>query len=154
MAAAGVSWGTFFEYFPTKADVFLESAAQLNRAFARAVSEGLASGRAVSEVARDAFEAANPAIPADLGVAVFEEVLHRPGRVRAYASGDEASMIDAMESLLAEGQRRREIRDDYPARSLATVTVWSVLISAVHDATEPDDAPRRPSERKDPSEER
>ena len=39
-----------------------------------------------------------------------------------------------------------EIRDDYPARSLATVTVWSVLISAVRDATEPDDAPRRASE--------
>lgn len=54
---------------------------------------------------------------------------------------EEASMIDAMESLLVAGQRRKEVRDDYPARSLAAVTVWSVLIDAVRDATEPGNTP-------------
>ena len=35
VAAAGVSWGTFFHYFPAKEDVLLDAAAEVCRAYAR-----------------------------------------------------------------------------------------------------------------------
>ena len=46
VAAAGVSWGTFFHYFPTKEDVLLHASEIVCRAYAEAAAAGLARGAA------------------------------------------------------------------------------------------------------------
>ena len=57
VTAAGVSWGTFFHYFPTKEDVLLEASATVCRAFATAAAAGLETGQDTEMVLRQAFEA-------------------------------------------------------------------------------------------------
>ena len=59
MAAAGVSWGTFFHYFPAKEDVLLRRGRRRScRAYAEAARGGPATrGAAPEDVLWDAFAA-------------------------------------------------------------------------------------------------
>src|ERR1700749_2956682 len=57
VAAAGVSWGTFFHYFPAKEDVLLDAAAEGCRAYAEAAVAGLAAGQPTGRVLGRAFDA-------------------------------------------------------------------------------------------------
>src|SRR5580704_2444764 len=57
VAAAGVSWGTFFHYFPAKEDVLLDAAAEVCRAYAAATAAGLAAGQETEMVLDAAFTA-------------------------------------------------------------------------------------------------
>ena len=57
VAAAGVSWGTFFHYFPAKEDVLLDAAAEVCRAYAAATAAGLAAGQETGMVLDAAFTA-------------------------------------------------------------------------------------------------
>ena len=57
VAAAGVSWGTFFHYFPAKEDVLLDAAAEICRAYAAATGAGLAAGQDTESVLAAAFSA-------------------------------------------------------------------------------------------------
>jgi AcrR family transcriptional regulator len=57
VAAAGVSWGTFFHYFPAKEDVLLDAAAEVCRAYAAATVAGLEAGRETESVLAAAFSA-------------------------------------------------------------------------------------------------
>src|ERR1700733_7010523 len=57
VAAAGVSWGTFFHYFPAKEDVLLDAAAEVCRAYAAAIQAGLDDGRDIESLLAAAFAA-------------------------------------------------------------------------------------------------
>lgn len=50
VAAAGVSWGTFFHYFPAKEDVLIDAAAAVCRAYAAATVAGLEADRDTESV--------------------------------------------------------------------------------------------------------
>ena len=136
VAAAGVSWGSFYRYFPRKEDVLLEAGAALCRAFAAAAAEGMAAGRPTAESIEMAFQALQTVGPQNvtLRVALFDEVVTHPGRLSAYVDEDVVTFVDAATAILAEGQRRGDVRDDEPARSLAIVLVHAVVSSAWREA--------------------
>src|SRR3984885_13296211 len=57
VAAAGVSWGTFFHYFPAKEDVLLDAAAEVCRAYGETVQAGLEAAQDTETVFAAAFAA-------------------------------------------------------------------------------------------------
>lgn len=161
VAAAGVSWGTFFHYFPTKEDVLLDAAAAISRAYSEVIMAGLDArpvsdrspegqggpggwipperDRDVESILGDAFVAMGRAAVAAtdssaLRGKVLHYVLNHPGRLTAYlsdeADGDVLPPVPATTALLADGQRRGEIRDDEPAESLAVILLYAVLFSS------------------------
>jgi AcrR family transcriptional regulator len=140
VAAAGVSWGTFFHYFPTKEDVLLEASATVCRAFATAAAAGLEAGRGTETVLRQAFEALFGAAVAVAGArplrgAMLNQVVNHPGRLTAYLGDDVPTPVRATTEVLAEGQRSGEIRADEPAEALAVIVLYAVLFSTRRSAT-------------------
>src|ERR1700734_681408 len=57
VAAAGVSWGTFFHYFPAKEDVLLDAGAEVCRAYGEAARAGLEAGDDTRTILVQAFSA-------------------------------------------------------------------------------------------------
>jgi AcrR family transcriptional regulator len=135
VAAAGVSWGTFFHYFPAKEDVLLDAAAEVCRAYAEAVSEGLRAGHDTERVLGGAFavmaEAASAVSPSSaLRGRMTMYVLAHPGRLTEFLGEQVPPPVTATAAALAEGQLRGEIRTDEPAESLAVIVMYAVLFSA------------------------
>jgi TetR/AcrR family transcriptional regulator, fatty acid metabolism regulator protein len=140
VAAAGVSWGTFFHYFPTKEDVLLEASATVCRAFAAAAATGLEAGQDTETVLRQAFEAMFQAAAAvaearSLRGAMLNQVVNHPGRLTAYLGDEVPTPVRATTEVLAEGQRNGEIRADEPAEALAVIVLYAVLFSTRRSAT-------------------
>jgi AcrR family transcriptional regulator len=140
VAAAGVSWGTFFHYFPTKEDVLLEASATVCRAFATAAAAGLEAGRGTETVLRQAFEAMFQAAVAVAGArplrgTMLNQVVNHPGRLTAYLGDEVPTPVRATTEVLAEGQRSGEIRADEPAEALAVIVLYAVLFSTRRSAT-------------------
>lgn len=140
VAAAGVSWGTFFHYFPAKEDVLLVAAADVCRAYADALSDGLDArqdtetvlSRGFAEMRAAALEVTDSSA---LRGQLTMYVLNHPGRLTAFLGEDVAPPIPATTAVLAEGQRRGEIRDDEPAEALAVILMYAVLLSARRGTT-------------------
>lgn len=135
VAAAGVSWGTFFHYFPAKQDVLLVAAADISRAYALALGDGLAAGKDTHAVLAAGFSAMREAALAATASAALRSqmlpyVINHPGRLTAVLEDDVATPMAATTAVLAEGQRRGEIRTDEPAEALAVVLLYAVLFSA------------------------
>jgi AcrR family transcriptional regulator len=135
VAAAGVSWGTFFHYFPAKEDVLLDAGAEVSRAYSAAARSGLETGRDTGSVLAGAFDAmlraAVEATPsAALRGKMLLYVLGHPGRLTEFLGEDIAPPVAATTAVLAEGQIRGEIRDDEPPESLAVIVLYAVLFSA------------------------
>jgi len=140
VAVAGVSWGTFFHYFPAKEDVLLDAGAEVCRAYAAAVQEGLDAGRDTESVLAAAFgelyRAAAEVTPSNtLRGKIMLYVLGHPGRLTEFLGEEVAPPVVATTAALAEGQLRGEIRADEPAESLAVIMLYSVLFSARRGAT-------------------
>jgi AcrR family transcriptional regulator len=140
VAAAGVSWGTFFHYFPAKEDVLLDAAAEVCRAYAAATAEGLAAGQDVESVLAGAFQvlfrAAVEVVPSSaLRGRLLTYVVGHPGRLTDFLGDDVPPPITATTIVLAEGQLRGEIRPDEPAESLAVILLYAVLFGARRGAT-------------------
>jgi len=135
VAAAGVSWGTFFHYFPAKEDVLLDAAAEVCRVYAAATQAGLEAGQETEAVLAAAFSAL---FRAALEVApsgalrgkLMLYVLGHPGRLTEFLGDDVLPPIAATVAVLSEGQLRGEIRTDEPAESLAVIVLYAVLFSA------------------------
>src|ERR1700749_3953445 len=88
VAAAGVSWGTFFHYFPTKEDVLLDAAVTVCRAFADAAGAGLEAGDDPAPICAASFAAwfaaaREVAEPVALRAAILRNAAERPGRLTA-----------------------------------------------------------------------
>ncbi|MGH3152072.1 MAG: TetR/AcrR family transcriptional regulator, partial [Streptosporangiaceae bacterium] len=108
VAAAGVSWGTFFHYFPAKEDVLLDAAAEVCRAYAAATAEGLAAGRDVETILASAFRvvfrAAADVVPSNaLRGKLLTYVVGHPGRLSDFLGDEVRPPITATATVLAEG---------------------------------------------------
>jgi TetR/AcrR family transcriptional regulator, transcriptional repressor for nem operon len=135
VAAAGVSWGTFFHYFPAKDDVLLDAAAEVCRTYAAAVQAGLEAGRDTESLLAAAFaalfRAAVEIAPSSaLRGKLLLYVIGHPGRLTEFLGEDIAPPIAATTSVLAQGQLSGEIRADEPAESLAVILLYAVLFAA------------------------
>jgi AcrR family transcriptional regulator len=135
VAAAGVSWGTFFHYFPAKEDVLLDAAAGVCRAYATAAAAGLAAGQDTELILDAAFTAMYQASVEVTGSGALQGrmllyVLGHPGRLTEFLGEDVMPPVPATAAVLAEGQLRGEIRDDEPAESLAVILLYAVLFGA------------------------
>jgi AcrR family transcriptional regulator len=140
VAAAGVSWGTFFHYFPAKEDVLLDAAAEVCRAYADAVQAGLETGRDTEAVFTAAFSAmartaAEVAPTNALRGKLLLYVLGHPGRLTEFLGEDVAPPVAATTAVIEAGQRRGEIRSDDPAESLAVILLYAVLFTARRGTT-------------------
>lgn len=140
VATAGVSWGTFFHYFPAKEDVLLVAAADVSRAYSEAALGGLNAGQDTATVLAGAFRAMRETAftatdSSALRTQMLTQVLGRPGRLTAVLGEDVVPPVAATSVVMAEGQRRGEVRSDEPAEALAVIVLYSVLFTARRDAT-------------------
>ncbi len=108
MAAAGVSWGTFFHYFPAKEDVLLDAAAEVCWAYAAATAAGLAAGQETGMVLDAAFTALFRAAvevtaSATLRGRMMLYLLGHPGRLTEFLGEDVSPPVPATAAVLAEG---------------------------------------------------
>ena len=140
VAAAGVSWGTFFHYFPAKEDVLLDAATEVCRAYATAAAAGLGAGQDTESVLAAAFgamsRAAAEVTPSSaLRGKMMIYVLGHPGRLTEFLGDDVAPPVPATTAVIAEGQLRGEVRTDEPAESLAVILLYAVLFGARRGVT-------------------
>jgi AcrR family transcriptional regulator len=139
IADAGVSWATFFRYFPRKEDVLVEMAA---RHFRGPVREAAAAGlrdrrlrvRTVAERTFAALLREEEADPSLHGAALLE-VFASPARFAALVDDGHAQpMVALVAELLAEAQRRGELRRDVDAGMAALIVVAGALFPGVQAA--------------------
>lgn len=133
VAAAGSSWGTFFRYFPRKEDVLLEMAAEHLRRHVLPVAE---AARRDERPARDAVRAVLLALaPADhppaLHTTALRELFANVQRFAAMQQDGEMPLVMLLHGLLAEGQRRGEVRRDVDALWLALTIAAGVVFPVV-----------------------
>jgi hypothetical protein len=78
---------------------------------------------------RAAFAAMAAAAPGSRSLrdAILREVGSNPGTLTAHLDGRGPTLVPAMAALVAEGQRRGELRDDEPPAALAAILVYGVL---------------------------
>jgi AcrR family transcriptional regulator len=148
VAASGVSWGTFFHYFPSKEDVLLDAGVVVCQSFVKAAAAGLAAGKDAATIIADAFaalfrSAREIAEPLPLRSAILRHVANHPGRLSAVLGESTPTPVQAVTEVIAEGQRHGEVRTDQPAESLAVVLCYSVLSANRRGATlgRPPDSP-------------
>jgi AcrR family transcriptional regulator len=136
VSAAGVSWGTFYHYFPTKQDVILEAATVTCQAFADSCRGGLAVNAPTGAIVGQAFQALrdNAPPPGPIRNAVMAGIANEPGRLSDHLGDDIPNPVLILGQVLAAGQRRGEIRADQPAESLAAVLLHAVIASGQREA--------------------
>lgn len=144
IADAEVSWATFFRYFPRKEDVLLEGAARHFRDHVRAVAEeGLQDRRLrIRTVVERTFTALlRPAdMPPALHNAALLEVFASPARFSALVGDQPQPVIGLVAELLAEGQRRGEVRADIDVGVAAVALSAGCMFLAVQAAAARADA--------------
>jgi AcrR family transcriptional regulator len=139
IADAGVSWATFFRYFPRKEDVLVEAAARhfTDRTVA-AAREGLADRRLrIRTVLERTFASLlePAALPQSLHYQALLEVLAGPARFAALVDGDHPQpLIGLVAEILAEGRRRGEIRTDVDPAAAAVTLAAGAMFPAVQAA--------------------
>ena len=143
VAAAGVSWGTFFHYFPAKEDVLLDAAAQVSRTYSLTIMSGLEAGSSTEDILDAAFTemyktSQTLAGSGSLRGKLLMYVLSHPGNLTAFLGDWDDELlapVPATTAVIAQGQLRGEIRTDEPAESLAVILLYAVLFSARRAAT-------------------
>jgi AcrR family transcriptional regulator len=138
IADAGVSWATFFRYFPRKEDVLIEGAARHFRAHVRPVTErGLRDRRLKVQTVVERTLAAllEPAdLPPSLHNAAMLEVFANPPRFAALVGHHPQPVVGLMAEILLEGQRRGEVRTDVDAGLAAVSLTAGCMLPAAQAA--------------------
>jgi AcrR family transcriptional regulator len=136
---AGVSWATFFRYFPRKEDVLVEAIARHFRDRVVPLAEReLADQRtrirnSIERVLTAMLEADE--LPQPLHNQAFLEVFSHPARFAAMVdNGHPAPVIGLMAELLAEGQRRGEVDPTLDTGFAALTAVAGAMFPAVQAA--------------------
>jgi AcrR family transcriptional regulator len=136
IADAGVSWATFFRYFPRKGDVLIEAAARHFRDHVRpSATAALADHRLkISTVIQRLLVnlLRPPDLPRSLHGPALLEVFANPDRFSALVDDGHPQVVPALlEEILAEGQKRGEVRRDLnTAVAALTVIAGTTLIGA------------------------
>jgi AcrR family transcriptional regulator len=150
IADAAVSWATFFRYFPRKEDVLLEGAARHFRDRVRTVAEeGLQDRRLkIRTLIERTFTAllAPGDMSPSLHNAALLEVFASPARFAALVGDHPQPVIGLMAELLAEGQRRGEVRADMDAGVAAVALTAGCMFLAVQAAAAGTDSVRTATE--------
>jgi AcrR family transcriptional regulator len=136
VAIAGVAWGSFYRYFPTKEDLLLDAAATVAQVFADACEIAATSGRPAAEIIIGAFWKAASAAPTapPLREATFRSLVERPERLgELLAARRVPPPVDVLAEVIDAGQRRGELHDDHPAPFLAGVILTAVWANALRD---------------------
>ncbi|HYQ78858.1 MAG TPA: TetR/AcrR family transcriptional regulator [Solirubrobacterales bacterium] len=133
IADAGVSWATFFRYFPRKEDVLIEAIARHFREQAvplveRAVANRRTRVRKTIERLLLSLLTAEE-MPQPLHNQAFIEVFSNPARFAAMVdNGHPAPLIDLIAELLDEGRRRGEVSPELdPGFAALTVTAGAMF---------------------------
>jgi TetR/AcrR family transcriptional regulator, transcriptional repressor for nem operon len=139
IADAGVSWATFFRYFPRKEDVLIEAIARHFREGVRtAADEGLGDRRLrMRTVTGRTFAALlEPAeLPRSLHSAALLEVFAYPDRFAALVdNGHPQPMVGVVAEVLTEAQRRGELRRDVEPDVAALIVVAGALFPGAQAA--------------------
>lgn len=139
IAAAEVSWATFFRYFPRKEDVLIEAAARhFHDRVEPVASDGVRDRRLRMRTAAERTLAAllRPgALPPALHTEALLEVFAHPARFAAIVdNGHPTPLIGLIAQLLEEGQRRGEVRDDVDAAAAAVTVGAGTMFPAVQAA--------------------
>lgn len=130
---AGTSWGTFFRYFPRKEDIFLHQAARDFREYLRpAWDEAMAddSGSIREGARRLILLMMEPRLSPRFHAEMLTETISHPDRFAAILDEGELPLAMLMAGLLAEGQRRGEVKADAPIPVCAAVLLAGVMFSA------------------------
>lgn len=136
IADAGVSWATFFRYFPRKGDVLIEAGARHFRDHVRPSAEASLADRRLkmsTVLRRVLISFFRPVdLPPALHGAALLEIFANPDRFAALVGeGPSPPVTVLVEELLVEGQSRGEIRRDLdPAVAALTVIAGISLIGA------------------------
>jgi AcrR family transcriptional regulator len=138
IADAGVSWATFFRYFPRKEDVLIEGAARHFRAHVRQESERALRDRRlrIRTVIKRTFAALlEPGeLPPDLHTAAVLEVFSNPARFAALVGDHPQPVVGLVADLMGEGQRRTEVRADIDPGLAALVLTAGCMLPAAQAA--------------------
>jgi AcrR family transcriptional regulator len=141
IADADVSWATFFRYFPRKGDILIEASARHFRDHVRPSATAALADRRLkisTVIQRLLFNLLRPAdLPPALHGAALLEIFANPDRFAALiGEGPSPPVTVLLEEVLAEGQRRGEIRRDLDTAVAAlTVIAGTSLIGAQAVAT-------------------
>ena len=136
IADADVSWATFFRYFPRKGDVLIEAAARHFRDHVRPSVEASLADRRLkmsTVIERLLLSLLQPKdLTPALHAAALLEIFAYPDRFAALiGDGPAPPATVLLEEVLAEGQRRGEVRDDLDTAVAAlTIIAGSALIGA------------------------
>ena len=136
IADADVSWATFFRYFPRKGDVLIEAGARHFRDHVRPSAAAALADRRLkisTVIERLLVSLFRPAdLPRELHGAALLEIFANPDRFAALVDDGHAQVVPGLlEEILAEGQKRGEVRRDLnTAVAALTVVAGTVLIGA------------------------
>jgi AcrR family transcriptional regulator len=136
IADADVSWATFFRYFPRKGDVLIEAAARHYRDHVRPTAEASLADRRLkmsTVIQRLLVSLLRPAdLPSELHGAALLEIFANPDRFAALVGeGPGAPVTVLLDEVLAEGQKRGEVRRDLnTAVAALTIIAGTALIGA------------------------
>jgi AcrR family transcriptional regulator len=133
VADAGVSWGTFFRYFPRKEDVLLEMGVEhYRRNVLRNAERGLNGNGPVRQTLHDMFAGLLTSDwPSHLHGAMLREISSTPVRFAALLGPDEPPWVSLAAQLMAKGQAEGQVRPDVDPVTLAAVVSAGVLFPAI-----------------------